>query len=57
MLMAKLWQATNWTASMPPTILAWDWTAIRRTLLLEAKSPGCRRAETADSAAGLSAGA
>ena len=39
MLMAKLWQATNWGASMPPTILAWDWTAIRRTLLLEAKSP------------------
>jgi hypothetical protein len=38
-LMAKLWQATNWSPSMPPTILAWDWTAIRRTLLLEVKSP------------------
>jgi len=39
LLMAKLWQAANWSASMPPTILAWDWTTIRRTLLLEAKSP------------------
>jgi len=39
LLMAKLWQATNWSASLPPTILAWDWTAIRRILPLEAKSP------------------
>jgi hypothetical protein len=39
LLMAKLWQATNWSASMRPTILAWDWRAIRRILPLEAKSP------------------
>jgi len=36
---AKLWQATGWTASTFPTILAWDWTAIRRILPLEARSP------------------
>ena len=39
LLTAKLWQATNWSASTPPTILAWDWMAIRRILPLEAKSP------------------
>ena len=39
LLAAKLWQATGWSASMTPTILAWDWTAIRRILPLEARSP------------------
>jgi hypothetical protein len=39
LLMAKLWQAINWSASTAPTILAWDWTAIRRILPLEARSP------------------
>ena len=39
LLTAKLWQATNWSASTPPTILAWDWMAIRRILPLEARSP------------------
>ena len=39
LLGAKLWQANNWSASTPPTILAWDWTAIRRILPLEARSP------------------
>src|SRR6266704_2412297 len=39
LLAAKLWQATGWSASTPPTILAWDWTAIRRILALEARSP------------------
>jgi len=35
----KLWQAVNWSPAMPPTILAWDWTAIRRILPMEARSP------------------
>ena len=39
LLVAKLWQATHWSASTSPTILAWDWTAIRRILPLEARSP------------------
>jgi hypothetical protein len=39
LLGAKLWQANNWSASTPLTILAWDWTAIRRILPLEARSP------------------
>jgi Domain of unknown function (DUF6431) len=39
LLATKLWQATGWSAAMAPTILAWDWTAIRRILLLEASSP------------------
>ena len=39
LLAAKLWQANNWSASTPPTILAWDWTSIRRILPLEARSP------------------
>src|SRR2546422_382171 len=39
LLAAKLWQATGWSASTPPTILAWDWTAIRRILPIEARSP------------------
>jgi hypothetical protein len=38
-LAAKFWQATGWRASTPPTILAWDWAAIRRILPLEARSP------------------
>jgi hypothetical protein len=39
LLLAKLWRATGWNASTSPTILAWDWTAIRRILLIEARSP------------------
>ena len=39
LLTANLWQAANWSASTPPTILAWDWSAIRRILPLEARSP------------------
>jgi len=38
-LTIKLWQGTGWRLTMPPTILAWDWTAIRRMLLLEANGP------------------
>jgi len=32
------WRAIGWRVLMAPTILAWDWTAIRRILLLEASS-------------------
>jgi len=39
LLAATLWLATGCNASTPPTILAWDWTAIRRILPLEASSP------------------
>jgi len=39
LLATKLWQAIGWSVSMSSTILAWDWTAIRRILLLEASSP------------------
>jgi hypothetical protein len=39
LLTAKLWQATGWNTSTPPTILAWDWTAIRRILPIEGRSP------------------
>ena len=39
LLAAKLWQAAGWSAAMSPTILAWDWTAIRRILPIEARSP------------------
>jgi Domain of unknown function (DUF6431) len=39
LLAAKLCQATGWSTSTPPTILAWDWTAIRRILPLEVRSP------------------
>jgi hypothetical protein len=39
LLGAKLWQTTGYSASTPPTILAWDWAAIRRILPLEASSP------------------
>jgi hypothetical protein len=38
-LAAKLWQTTGWSVSTPPTILAWDWIAIRRILPLEAIGP------------------
>jgi hypothetical protein len=39
LLVTKLWQAAGWSAVMSPTILAWDWTAIRRILPIEARSP------------------
>jgi len=39
LLAVKLWQATGWSAATPPTILAWDWDAIRRILPIEASSP------------------
>jgi len=39
LLATKLWQAAGWSAAMFPTILAWDWTAIRRILPIEARSP------------------
>jgi hypothetical protein len=39
LLTVKLWKAANWRTSTPPTILAWDWDAIRRILPLEARSP------------------
>jgi hypothetical protein len=39
LLAITLWQAAGWSVSIAPTILAWDWTAIRRILLLEASSP------------------
>jgi len=39
LLATKIWQATGWSAAISPTILAWDWTAIRRILPIEARSP------------------
>ena len=39
LLAARLWQAVGWSAATSPTILAWDWTAIRRILPIEARSP------------------
>jgi hypothetical protein len=39
LLAAKFWQAADWSAAISPTILAWDWTAIRRILPIEARSP------------------
>jgi hypothetical protein len=39
LLAARLWQAIGCSLSLSPTILAWDWTAIRRILPLEASSP------------------
>jgi len=39
LLAAKFWHATGCSASIAPTILAWDWTAISRILPLEASSP------------------
>jgi hypothetical protein len=38
-LALKLWQTAGCCISTPPTILAWDWTSIRRILLLEVSSP------------------
>jgi hypothetical protein len=38
LLATKLWQAAG-CAPTSPTILAWDWTAIRRILPIEARSP------------------
>jgi len=37
--LAHLWQTTGGSVSTLPTIPAWDWTAIRRILPLEANSP------------------
>jgi DNA primase len=45
LLATKLWQAIGWSASIAPTILAWDWTAIRRILLLEASEQSVSRKE------------
>jgi hypothetical protein len=39
LLAGKLWQAAGWSAALSPTILAWDWTTIRRILPIEASSP------------------
>ena len=39
LLATKLWPAAGWSAEMFPTILAWDWTAIRLILPIEARSP------------------
>jgi hypothetical protein len=39
LLTVKLREAADWCASTPPTILAWDWDAIRRILPWEARSP------------------
>jgi Domain of unknown function (DUF6431) len=39
LLAAKFWQAVGWSVAISPTILAWDWTAIRRILPIEARSP------------------
>ena len=38
-LAVGLWQPTGWSIFGPSTILAWDWSAIRRILLLEANPP------------------
>jgi hypothetical protein len=34
----QLWQGAGWNILCPPTILAWDWSAIRLTLPVEADS-------------------
>ncbi len=39
LLATKLWQAAGWSAATVPTTLAWDWTAMRRILPIEARSP------------------
>jgi hypothetical protein len=39
LLALKFWQAADCCLSTPPTILAWDWTSIRRILPLEVSSP------------------
>jgi hypothetical protein len=38
LLATKFWKAAGWSLSISPTILAWDWTAIRHILPLEANS-------------------
>jgi hypothetical protein len=38
LLASKLWQSAGWNTSRPPTILAWDWSAISRILPVEANS-------------------
>jgi hypothetical protein len=57
LLATTLWLATDWSAAISSTILAWDWIAIRRILLSEVSSsqavascsrlfpfvPGCSR--------------
>jgi hypothetical protein len=39
LLAILFWQAARWSLATPPTILAWDWTSIRRMLPIEATSP------------------
>jgi hypothetical protein len=39
LLSTTLWRATGWSLATSPTILAWDWIAIRHILPLEANSP------------------
>jgi hypothetical protein len=39
LLATKLWQAVGWSPAISPTVLAWDWTALRRILPIEARSP------------------
>jgi len=39
LLATKLWQTAGWSVAIFPTILAWDWSGIRRILLVEARSP------------------
>jgi len=38
LLVSRLWQATGWNIFGPPTILAWDWSAIRLILPVEVNS-------------------
>jgi hypothetical protein len=38
LLAIRLWQAAGWSIVGPPTILAWDWSAIRHILPLEVNS-------------------
>src|SRR5207248_3222432 len=50
LLAAKFWHATGCSASIAPTILAWDWTAISRILPLEASAESHPDAELARAA-------
>jgi hypothetical protein len=38
LLTSKLWQGAGWNTPRPPTILAWDWSAISRILPVEVNS-------------------
>jgi hypothetical protein len=38
LLTSKLWQGVEWNTARPPTILAWDWSAISRILPVETDS-------------------